>query len=525
VTNNFYILFHLASYLKKNLPGKSIADIYSQEKNKIIFSFGNSFLEFSVENKLPYLVLKDNQERAHKNSVTLFAQLIGQTVSDVSLFGNDRIICFSLSGGYRLLFIFIPTKYNLLLVSEDNQIIDSFKKIKTVQLTEYLKTKVYPMKKASTSSEYIQMNYPKTDKSVRRDIVRLNDINIFEAPDEKKQEEIRKIFSDAENKMMSGEFGLREDDSGLQLALKGMPGTKEFPDINSMLIYYIRNKMNFINISSTKERLLHELQQKIVNIGKKINNLRQQLVRLEMNEEMMIKGNLILSNLPLIENYTASVKLTDPTTEEEWEIKLDSKKSAIENAQNYFRRYKMGKEAIDTVQEKINYYEMMKDELERKAKDIEAANDYKSIKKMNKENVKEKQSGETDSLFRKFRIDEQFEIWIGKDSRTNDLLTTKYSSPNDLWFHIHGFSGSHTVLKKNSKDAEVPKEYIRYAASLAAYYSKARNAGTVPVAYCERKYVKKQKGFKEGSVIMEREKLIYVKPEIPDVFQKFLSRS
>ena len=185
----------------------------------------------------------------------------------------------------------------------------------------------------------------------------------------------------------------------------------------------------------------------------------------------------------------------------------------------------MGKEAIDTVQEKINYYEMMKDELERKAKDIEAANDYKSIKKMNKENVKEKQSGETDSLFRKFRIDEQFEIWIGKDSRTNDLLTTKYSSPNDLWFHIHGFSGSHTVLKKNSKDAEVPKEYIRYAASLAAYYSKARNAGTVPVAYCERKYVKKQKGFKEGSVIMEREKLIYVKPEIPDVFQKFLSRS
>jgi len=30
-----------------------------------------------------------------------------------------------------------------------------------------------------------------------------------------------------------------------------------------------------------------------------------------------------------------------------------------------------------------------------------------------------------------------------------------------------------------------------------------------------RKYVKKKKGFKEGSVIMEREKIIYVKPQLP----------
>ena len=118
-------------------------------------------------------------------------------------------------------------------------------------------------------------------------------------------------------------------------------------------------------------------------------------------------------------------------------------------------------------------------------------------------------------IFRKFILDDNFQVWVGKNSRANDLLTFKYANQNDLWFHIRGFSGSHTILKKFSKDLEYPKYVIKTAASIAAYYSKARNSGTIPVAYTERKYVKKGKGFREGSVIMEREKVVFVKPGLP----------
>jgi len=69
----------------------------------------------------------------------------------------------------------------------------------------------------------------------------------------------------------------------------------------------------------------------------------------------------------------------------------------------------------------------------------------------------------------------------------------------------------------NNKTLKPDKEIVRIAASIAAYYSKARNASNVPVAYCERKYVKKTKGLKQGSVIMEREKIVNVKPEIPGI--------
>ncbi len=525
MTNNFYILFHLANYLKKNLHNNSIREIYSQEKNKIIISFGENSLEFSAEKKLPYLVMRSNLERARKNSVSLFDTLAGEAVTDAGLYNDDRIISISLSGGSRILFSLIPAKLNLLKINAEGVINDSFKKTAAGTIEEYFKSKIYPQKKYSSIGEYISGSFPKIDRNLRNEIINENRLNSLENLNDENKSEIQKIFSEAEDKLLKENFRLYEDENEIRIALGVTDFTKEFDDVNQMLLYYIRQIIVKDNTVRIKENLLGGLSDKIKAAEKKINNLRQQLVELELNEDLMIKGNLILSNLEGIKNYTQSVRLKELDSGIEYEIKLDSRKSAIENAQNYFRKYKKGKEALTLIENKIEYYESKRYELQRKSDEINSLEDYKSIKKMDKENLKDKQSGETDSLFRKFIIDEQFEIWVGKDSRSNDLLTTKYASQNDLWFHIRGFSGSHTILKRHSKDAPVPKEFIKYAASIAAYYSKARNAGTVPVAYCEKKYVKKQKGFKEGTVTMEREKIVYVKPVIPEYFQKFLSRS
>ncbi len=483
MTNNYYILFHLANYLKKNLCNNSIREIYSQEKNKIIISFGENSLEFSAERNLPYLVMRSNLERARENSVLLFDSLTGNTVTDAGLYNDDRIISISLSGGIRMLFSLIPAKLNLLIMDFEGVIKGTFKKTSAATIEEYFKSKIYPKKKYSAVGEYISGSYPKIDRQLRNEIIKANHLNSLENLNDENITEIRKIFSDAENKLLKENFRLYEDENEIRIAVAGTDFIKEFDDVNQMLLYYIRQNIVKDNTARIKENLLGGLADKIKAAEKKINNLRRQLVELELNEDLMIKGNLILSNLEGIKNYTHSARLKDLDSGTEYEIKLDSKKSAIENAQNYFRKYKKGKEALVLIENKIEYYENLRDVLQRKSDEINSLEDYKSIKKMDKENIKDKQSGETDSLFRKFIIDEQFEIWVGKDSRSNDLLTTKYASQNDLWFHIRGFSGSHTILKRHSKDAPVPKEFIQYAGSIAAYYSKARNAGTVPVAY------------------------------------------
>jgi len=120
--------------------------------------------------------------------------------------------------------------------------------------------------------------------------------------------------------------------------------------------------------------------------------------------------------------------------------------------------------------------------------------------------------------FRIFPLDGGFEVWVGKDSAANDLLTFKYTNQNDLWFHVRGTSGSHTVLKVPDEfEGVIPKEIIKAAAEICAYYSKAKNAKNVPVAYTESKHVQKYKGAKSGSVVIKGEKVVKVKPAAPPI--------
>ena len=119
--------------------------------------------------------------------------------------------------------------------------------------------------------------------------------------------------------------------------------------------------------------------------------------------------------------------------------------------------------------------------------------------------------------FRIFPLGEGFEVWVGKHSEANDLLSFKYTKQNDLWFHVRGTSGSHTILKIPEEfDGAVPKEYIKTAAEICAFYSKAKNAKNVPVAYTEGKNVSKYKGAKSGSVVIKGEKVVKVQPKVPE---------
>ena len=118
--------------------------------------------------------------------------------------------------------------------------------------------------------------------------------------------------------------------------------------------------------------------------------------------------------------------------------------------------------------------------------------------------------------FRIFLLSDEFEVWVGKNAEANDLLTMKYAKQNDLWFHVSGTSGSHTVLKIPEGVDIIPKEIIQTAASICAFYSKAKNARNVNVSYTLAKNVQKYKGAKSGSVVIKGEKTIKVVPKIPE---------
>jgi len=130
----------------------------------------------------------------------------------------------------------------------------------------------------------------------------------------------------------------------------------------------------------------------------------------------------------------------------------------------------------------------------------------------------EEQNNIISKNFRVFKLYDGFEVWVGKNSGANDLLTFKFTKQNDFWFHVRGTSGSHTVLKiPDGFEGVLPKEIITIAAEICAYYSKAKNAKKVPVAYTESKNVNKYKGAKSGSVVVKGEKVVKVTPKIPPI--------
>jgi predicted ribosome quality control (RQC) complex YloA/Tae2 family protein len=106
-------------------------------------------------------------------------------------------------------------------------------------------------------------------------------------------------------------------------------------------------------------------------------------------------------------------------------------------------------------------------------------------------------------------------LWVGRSSRDNDELTLRFAKPQDIFFHVHGSPGSHVILKRDSKDQAIDKDVLTQAAQVAAYFSKAKHAGLVPVVYAEARFVRKPRKAPAGTVSVEREKTIMVRPIPP----------
>jgi predicted ribosome quality control (RQC) complex YloA/Tae2 family protein len=106
-----------------------------------------------------------------------------------------------------------------------------------------------------------------------------------------------------------------------------------------------------------------------------------------------------------------------------------------------------------------------------------------------------------------------WKLLAGATDADNDYLSTRLARPNDWWFHADAVPGSHVLLR--SKDSEEPgRETLRQAAAVAAYHSKARNAGTVPVHCTRARHVTKPRGVKTGTVNVSRGTVLKVRPDI-----------
>jgi predicted ribosome quality control (RQC) complex YloA/Tae2 family protein len=275
---------------------------------------------------------------------------------------------------------------------------------------------------------------------------------------------------------------------------------KEYDSFNELY------KDGFEHFTESRMRALEAAKKTalIKSMEKKISRLQSKLLRHDEIDEYRIKGELILINLAQIKKGAHQFTAKDPYKNVEMTIALDPLMSPEENAQYFFREYKKIKRGAPRITEKIRQLKVAIGKIKNSSVTIPDAvrADRKKIEKH--------------EPYRVFNLGSGAVVYVGKNARSNNELTFAFARSDDYFFHIRGYEGAHVILRAKIPRGQRPnKKDLEAAASIAAYFSKAKTQKNVPVSYTQRKYLKKNKKGKPGSVILMREQVIFIDPRLP----------
>jgi predicted ribosome quality control (RQC) complex YloA/Tae2 family protein len=113
--------------------------------------------------------------------------------------------------------------------------------------------------------------------------------------------------------------------------------------------------------------------------------------------------------------------------------------------------------------------------------------------------------------YRTYRSASGLQIFVGKGAKGNGLVTFSVAAGNDLWCHVHGYPGSHVILKV-PKGHEADAEAIHDALQLALFYSKASDGAEVVLT--QAKYVRPLGPKDKGKVQLSKHALRLVKRDM-----------
>jgi Predicted RNA-binding protein homologous to eukaryotic snRNP len=290
-----------------------------------------------------------------------------------------------------------------------------------------------------------------------------------------------------------------------------------YGSLSELLDNYYVDKARLDRIEQQTKSITHRLDIILKKDKSKIKKLNKQLQHTDIMNKYNLYGELLTTYMSKIQHGSSSITLTNYYNNEEVTIKLNPEYSPSLNAQSYYKKYRKLQNSIPHINEQlaittneVNYLESVLASLEYvDIEDVDGIvyelieSGYIKKKRRNAPKKRKKKIGEN------FKTTTGVEITVGKNNLENDQLTMKLSQKNHYWFHVKDIPGSHVILKTSDPD----EQSITEAATIAAYYSKARDSSKVPVDYVQIKNIRKPNGAKPGFVIFEGQKTILVDPD------------
>ena len=246
---------------------------------------------------------------------------------------------------------------------------------------------------------------------------------------------------------------------------------------------------------------------------RKASSLARRLASAAEPADLRARGDLILARYQEVPRGAQNVTLMD-FEGRPLEIPLDPALSPHENASRYYQRAARAQRAgerlpglVDQAKKDLVRAEALLERIRSGAADPEEVR-----RALPAADSALRQKGKGALPYLRYRSSGGLEIRVGKNARSNDLLTFRDASPEDIWLHARDAGGAHVILRW-SGEANPPAKDLVEAAVLAALHSKSRTSGSVPVDWTRRKYVRKPRKAPAGTVVPERVRTVFVEPD------------
>ncbi|MBC7815136.1 MAG: NFACT family protein, partial [Burkholderiales bacterium] len=316
--------------------------------------------------------------------------------------------------------------------------------------------------------------------------------------------------------------GIVETDDGVSAfsvyPLTHMAGWHEVDSVSAALAAYYGAPVGDEAYEAAKVPVRTAIREAQGKVGGKLASLQRSMTDESEREILKQSGELILAY-----QYTFAPGQTELQAQYDLDapplaVALDPTITPLENAQRYFERYNRAKRALEDVPRLIAQTKRELDYLGQLGTDLEFAANWLEIDDVQQAlqsqgHWRGKRAGRIGggrSGPLKLTTKEGFVLWVGRNSRQNDLVTFDKGGGDDWWLHARDVPGAHVVVKYDGRP--VPERVIEQAASIAAYYSAKRSEARAIVDVTRCKYVRKIKGAALGMVTYRNEETRTVTP-------------
>jgi predicted ribosome quality control (RQC) complex YloA/Tae2 family protein len=268
-------------------------------------------------------------------------------------------------------------------------------------------------------------------------------------------------------------------------------------------------------------KLLEEIGNARERVAARVRSMAEQQERAEEGERYREMGELIYAYLHQIQPGDTEVDAGGV------QVALDPAMSPSDNAQRYFERYRRMQSATEQLPDllkrarrELGYVE----QLETLARQAEGIEQIEQLQRELQAYLEPKPDGAEQGRARKgkrqppprrpdsYRTERGDVIYVGRNGPQNERIAFDLAGPTDTWLHAREQPGSHVLVRWAG---EPDDGVLEVAASLAAYFSAARDATTVEVDATEARHVRRIRGAGPGMVTYRNERSLNVRPRDP----------